>query len=250
MSQERIEDSIDTPWWGEHDQRYVEALKHIDENFTVLDIACGNGFGTYKLFNQARNLVIGGDINDDALHYCRDKYQRYLKKDVFDFRKLDATALDFGDNTFDAIVSFETIEHIKDYNKVITEFKRVLKSGGILLLSTPNISISSPDGIIVNPYHVKEFTYDELKVLLSSFSTCSIGGQQYIRYKNKNSKLAFWTEWFFYQRGIRRLSTSLKNGIMKILGVSKFYPTSDDYEIVWPHDQVIKCLTFFVICRK
>jgi ubiquinone/menaquinone biosynthesis C-methylase UbiE len=250
MSQERIEDSIDTPWWGEHDQRYVEALKHIDKNFTILDIACGNGFGTYKLYEQTQNVVIGGDVSDEALIYCKKKYQKHLKKDTFDFRKLDATALDFKDNTFNAVVSFETIEHIADYNKVIAEFKRVLKPGGILLLSTPNIVVSSPDGIVVNPYHVKEFTYDELSSLLSPFQTCSIGGQQYVRYKNKNSRLAFLTERFLYMRGIRRLSTGLKNGIMKILGVSNFYPTSDDYEIVWPHDQVVKCLTFFAICRK
>ncbi len=250
MSQERIEDSIDTPWWGEHDQRYVEALKHINQNFAILDIACGNGFGTYKLYEQTRNIVIGGDVSDEALQYCKMKYQKYLKKDIFDFRKLDATALDFKDNAFDAVVSFETIEHIADYNKVIAEFKRVLKPGGILLLSTPNIAASSPDGIILNPYHLKEFTYEELNSLLSSFSTHTIGGQQYIRYKNKNFRIALLTERFLYQRGIRRLSSGIKNSIMRSFGISNFYPVSNDYEIVWSYEEVIKCLTFFAVCKK
>lgn len=250
MSLERIEDSIDTPWWGEHDQRYVEALKYIGNNFAILDIACGNGFGTFKLFRQTQNVVIGGDVSDDALLYCKNKYQQYLKEDTFDFRKLDATALDFSDNTFDAIVSFETIEHIADYNKVIIEFKRVLKPGGILLLSTPNRAVSSPDGIIVNPYHVKEFTYDELNSLLSLFSTHSIGGQQYVRYKNKNSGFAFLVERFLYLRGIRRLSTGIKNSIMRFFGIPNFYPVSNDYEIIWSFEEVMKCLTFFAICKK
>jgi len=250
MSQERIEDSIETPWWGEHDQRYDEALKRIGKNFTILDIACGNGFGAFKLYKQGENVVVDGDISEEAFLYCRNKYQKYLKTDSFDFRKLDATALDFNDQTFDAIISFETLEHISEYEKVIAEFKRVLKPSGVLLLSTPNIAVSSPDGIIVNPYHVKEFTYTELKDLLSTFSTCSIGGQQYIRYKNKNSRVTYWVEKFLYLRGVRRLSPAIKNAIMQMSGVPHFYPRGNDYEIVWPTEQVAKCLTFFAICIK
>jgi ubiquinone/menaquinone biosynthesis C-methylase UbiE len=69
MSQERIDDSADSPWWGEHENRYDEALKYIGNGITILDIACGTGFGTYKLYKDGLNHVTGGDISEEALVY-------------------------------------------------------------------------------------------------------------------------------------------------------------------------------------
>ncbi len=109
MSVERIEDSEDTPWWGEHVHRYLEAMTFIKPDMHVLDLACGNGFGTIKLLEAGARFVAGGDISDDALDFCREKYSTVLKKGRFEFRKLDATKLEFNNESFDMIVSFETL---------------------------------------------------------------------------------------------------------------------------------------------
>jgi ubiquinone/menaquinone biosynthesis C-methylase UbiE len=251
MSQERIEDSKNTPWWGEHEQRYIEALPYIRSDMQVLDIACGNGFGTYKLFKKGAHKVIGGDISDEALNYCVNKYKKDLSSEVFQFRKLDATNLEFEDATFDIITSFETIEHIKDYKKVVSEFHRVLKKGGVLLLSTPNIIISSPSGVIVNPYHIQEFSYSELHDLLSAaFPECKIGGQKYIRYHKIKSFIAPHIEKFLYLRGVRKLPLPVKNRVLQAMGAPQFYPVSSDYEITYEKERALKCLTLFALCRK
>lgn len=250
MSLERIDDSEDTPWWGEHDHRYREVLSAIGTGKKILDIACGTGFGTFKLYAQGANHVMGGDISDDAVQYCLKKYGSHVG-DKLKFIRMDATSLPFENETFDVVASFETLEHVADCKAVLNEFKRVLKREGVLFLSTPNQEVSSPGGIVVNPFHVKEYNYDELRDLLSvTFSSSAIGGQRYIRYAGSQSRWAPMVEKFFYLRGIRRLSLPLKDRIMRWLGMPRFYPLSTDYEIVWEAPLILKCPTFYVICRK
>jgi ubiquinone/menaquinone biosynthesis C-methylase UbiE len=251
MSSERLEDNVDSPWWGEHIHRYDYTLNLIKDGSCLLDIACGTGFGTFKLFKNGANSVTGGDVSQDALDYCKHKYSTYLKENKFEFRYTDATKLDFRDNTFDAIISFETLEHIPDYKKVISEFHRVLKPDGLLILSTPNRDVSSPDGIIRNPYHTQEFTFSELKGLLSDvFQEVKLGGQKYVRYDLKSRPIAHLIEKFFYLRGIRKLGLGFKNAVMKLFGIPVFYPVSTDYDIKFSAEDIKVCLTLFAICRK
>ena len=251
MSLERIEDSADTPWWGEHVQRYDEALKYVQKDSRVLDLACGNGFGTMKLADAGAQLVIGGDVSEEALAYCRQKYQHQTKKDQFEFRKLDATQLEFEDAFFDLVVSFETIEHVRDYQQVINEFRRVLKPCGKLVLSTPNKKVSSPDGIVVNPYHVKEFDLSELSTLLAEhFGQCVIGGQRFVRYDSPHNPIAPALEKLLYLRGVRKLSLPIRNSLMRVAGVRQLYPEPGDFEIAYDQKQIEKCLTFFAVCMK
>ena len=89
----------------------------------------------------------------------------------------------FPDNCFDVIVSFETIEHVKHYKKALAEIVRILRPKGTLILSTPNRKISSPGKSIFdppnNPFHVIEFTNNELLTLLSSqINVLEIYGQR------------------------------------------------------------------------
>ena len=69
----------------------------------------------------------------------------------------------FKDNSFDTILSFQVIEHIKNDKLFIKEIYRTLKPGGIALLSTPNINMT----LTRNPWHVREYTSNELKKLAS-----------------------------------------------------------------------------------
>lgn len=154
------------------------ATYHFARKFTqqkiVLDIGCGTGYGSDYLALESKR-VIGIDISSEAIIYAKSHY----KAQKLDFIIMDAVKLGFPDNTFDAICSFQVIEHISDYKMHLSEISRVLKPDGCLLLSTPNKKISSPEGnSLCNPYHIKEFEQEELSKLLSLyFSQVEIFGQ-------------------------------------------------------------------------
>lgn len=142
--------------WQLHINRYYFASKFC-KNKIILDVACGSGYGSYYL-SQSALRVVGGDISKDALEYPKKNYRsRNLQ-----FLQLDAHNLPFKDETFDVIVSFETIEHLENYYKFLYECKRVLKNGGLIICSTPNREVFGN----INPHHVHEFTPDEFQTTL------------------------------------------------------------------------------------
>lgn len=249
MSSERQEDSENNPWWGEHLHRYQEAAKIIPQGSKILDIACGTGFGSNYLSDK-NNIVVGGDISFEAINYCKKKYN----KNNLSFEIIDATSIPFQGNTFDAVVSFETIEHTVHFKKMLVEFKRIVKPNGTIIISTPNFSVNSPDGVITNPYHTQEWNYDEFVALLNDADfKIKIYGQAYIRYKNSTSirfTIAKLTENFFYLRGIRKLPIKFKDSFIKLLINKSMYPQANDYDMVTTIDEIKKCKTFYAICRK
>jgi SAM-dependent methyltransferase len=91
----------------------------------------------------------------------------------------DALSLPFPDQVFDVIISFETLEHLAKPDVFVGELRRVLRTNGKLLLSTPNALVSLPKaGVPQNPFHVHEFEPEELRQLLSvSFARVSLMGQ-------------------------------------------------------------------------
>ena len=146
----------------EHVHRYIFAANFVKDKI-VLDAACGTGYGSNYLSNYA-NLVYGIDINQDVIENNKEIY----KKENLFFINGSIYQLPFDDNIFDVIVSFETVEHVNDGNKVLSEFKRVLKPEGILIISTPNKQISIEKSII-NPFHKHEYFEDEFKELINKF---------------------------------------------------------------------------------
>jgi len=173
MIEERITPNIsDESLVQEHLDRYMFASKFTYDT-NVLDIACGTGYGTHMLAENAK-YVVGVDISYDAIEYAKSHYN----KPNITFTEGNALVLPFADNTFDVVVSFETIEHINNYRQFLRECNRVLKTGGTFICSTPNAAVSSPDGNINNPYHVMEFTKNEFNVmLLHNFNVVEILGQ-------------------------------------------------------------------------
>ena len=250
MSSERQPVESAGRWWGEHIHRYNEALLHINSDDTVLDIACGTGFGTDIIAGKTRGKVIGGDIAAEAIEECR----RHWQKTNLEFRVLDGTKLDFADRYFDKIVSFETLEHTGQYREMIAEFARVLKPGGQLILSTPNREVSSPDNIIINPFHIQEFTVEELKQLLEgSFTHVKISGQRYMRYDKKSPgrKAGKLFEKLFLSFGIRKLPYSWRSGFMKTFFRYPLYPRETDFILEKDVKRIKKeCPVQFAVCQK
>jgi ubiquinone/menaquinone biosynthesis C-methylase UbiE len=167
---------------------------------------------------------------------------------------LDGTRLDFPDQYFNKIVSFETLEHTGQYREMVAEFARVLKPGGQLILSTPNREVSSPDGIIVNPFHIQEFTFEELKQILeTSFPHVQIFGQRYMRYDKRSARrqIGKFFEKLFLSFGIRKLPYSWRSGFMKIFFGYPLYPRESDFVLEKNMNQIKKgCPVQFAICQK
>ncbi len=250
MSDERQSVELTSRWWGEHVHRYNEAMAHINPDDTVLDIACGTGFGTNIIASSIRGQVTGGDIAPDAIEECR----KLWKRDNIQFKVLDGTRLGFPDQYFDKIVSFETIEHTGKYTEMITEFSRVLKPGGKLILSTPNRDVLSPGGVIVNPYHVQEFTVPQLKdILEASFPYVELMGQRYIRYDNKSwrRKIGRVFERIFLGLGVAKLPYQWRSGFMKAFFGYPLYPQETDFALEKETTKIRKeCPVQFAICQK
>lgn len=142
--------------YAEHTTRY-EAAVDIVKGKVVLDIASGSGYGT-KMLAQTAKYVYGVDVNEVAINYSK----RHYNAENIEYVVGDGEEIPLGDKSVDIVVTFETIEHIQDYQKFIKEIRRVLKDDGIAIISTPN-DAEFAEG---NHFHLHEFEYDELTNLL------------------------------------------------------------------------------------
>lgn len=150
------------PVFQEHLARYQFVVPFATGRL-VLDAASGTGYGATLLAETAR-YVVGVDIAREAVVAGRRDFQRSNLR----FIQMDCTRLGFRTAAFDLVCAFEMIEHIADYCGALREVGRVLRSGGMLVLSTPNRRAEDPVPP-ANPYHVREFSAGELAALLREF---------------------------------------------------------------------------------
>ncbi|MDT8409462.1 MAG: class I SAM-dependent methyltransferase, partial [Wenzhouxiangellaceae bacterium] len=141
----------------EHWHRYAWAGAYV-AGLDVLDCACGEGYGSRLLADSARS-VVGVDLDETSIAHARQRYAH----DKLEFRRADALALPFEDRQFDCVVSFETLEHLAAHDDLLAGFKRVLKPGGFVLLSSPDRKTYSDETGYDNPYHVRELYRDEFE---------------------------------------------------------------------------------------
>jgi len=154
-----------------HAKRYEFATSWCDGR-EVLDVACGVGYGTAILARTA-SRVVGGDLDEGSIAYARG---RYGAPNV-EFRVLDAEALPFDDASFDAVVSFETIEHLDRPERLVGEAARVLRPDGTWLVSTPRVE--STTHAPANPHHRVEYSAADFEQLLRArFDGVALLGQR------------------------------------------------------------------------
>ena len=159
----------------EHHHRYA-ICKEFVAGKRALDIACGDGYGSAVLAETAAE-VVGVDISAETVSSARAKY---LDRPRLSFVEGDCRHLPFADGEFDVVVSFETIEHITAQEDFILEVRRVLRPGGVFIVSTPNQPVYALESKEPNPFHEKELSRDEFEALLKShFRHVSINGQRF-----------------------------------------------------------------------
>lgn len=154
---------------------YVEAAKRVGGR--VLEIGTGTGYGIDIIAPHATSFV--------TLDKHRSEELGRLPANV-EFRECRVPPLPFEDESFDCVVSFQVIEHIKHDSVFVGEVRRVLRKGGRFIVSTPN----RPMSLTRNPWHVREYDAEELRMLLSSFDDVEclgVGGNERVwSYYEKN----------------------------------------------------------------
>ena len=171
---ERFVPELDGQIAYEHLHRYAFASELV-KNKTVLDIASGEGYGSALLSKVAKE-VVGVDISEQAVNHAVKKYKEINN---LSYRVGKCQSIPCEENYFDAVVSFETLEHIIEQKEFFSEIKRVLKKDGLLIISTPNKKIYSDERNYDNPYHLLELNEHEfLSLLNSNFRYTHIFGQR------------------------------------------------------------------------
>ena len=146
----------------EHFHRYIFA-SHFVKGKLVLDIACGEGYGSNMLAAGIASHVIGVDISEEAVEHAKQQYQ----KPNLEFKQSSCDAIPLADSSIDVVVSFETIEHHDRHEEMLQEIKRVLKPDGILIISSPDKYEYSDKPGRTNIYHVKELYRHEFDGLIA-----------------------------------------------------------------------------------
>ncbi len=148
--------------WVEHWHRYHFAARWVAGK-RVLDVACGEGYGTALLAAHAAKAT-GADISEEAIAHARWEYASLTNAE---FVSAPCTKLPLADASIDVAVSFETLEHIETQAEFLAELARVLTPEGVLVLSCPNKLEYSDKRDFANEFHVKELYREELAALLA-----------------------------------------------------------------------------------
>jgi ubiquinone/menaquinone biosynthesis C-methylase UbiE len=160
--------------WIEHWHRYHFASRFVAGR-RVLDLACGEGYGAALLARRASH-VTGVDVSQQAIDHAKRAYPSLAN---VEFKAGSCTAIPAPDASIDVAVSFETLEHIAEQERFMAELARVLKPGGLLLISCPNKAEYTDKRGTKNEFHVKELYRDEFAALVArSFPHSTWYGQK------------------------------------------------------------------------
>ena len=130
----------------------------------VLDMACGEGYGS-EVLSRSAATVLGVDGNPEAHEHARLRYVRQNLR--FEWGAVESHG---EPGAYDAVVFLQTIEHVQDPVAVLTHFRSLLAPGGTVYVSTPNLLTLAPPGAAKssNPWHIREYRAAEFRELCAT----------------------------------------------------------------------------------
>jgi SAM-dependent methyltransferase len=221
-------------WYRRHLAVYEWIAERV-AGAAVLDMACGEGYGSAVLARRAAS-VIGVDGNPEAHEHARLRYTRPGLS--FEWGAVES----YGEHgAFDAVVFLQTIEHVVDPAAVLAHFRRLLAPGGVAYISTPNLLTLAPPGAAKsdNPWHLREYRAEEFAGLCRGvFPSVQMFG-------------------LFHARKLRAHEIALRLGwdrVHKRLGLTKpfyawFTPAISARDFALRADRPERALDFLAVCR-
>lgn len=161
-------DSLDlnplSPFFWDHLTRYWW-VSQLVKGQSVLDCACGKGYGTYILSHFAKSAY-GIDLNEKSLEIA---HRNFGQKSNLSFSSWDVTKISSFPQPVDTVVAFEVIEHLPPEltDAFLKGIQEKISTHGILYLSTPNHDVVLKSGVYVPDFHINNFRSTELKKVLS-----------------------------------------------------------------------------------
>lgn len=188
---ERIIPKLMKPMNGmllEHIARYYFAIPYIKGR--VLDIACGTGYGCHMVAKDRKREVheiVGVDVDQETILYANREYHHqkvtYIQGDALDPELPEKLGL------FDTILSFETIEHVQNDQLFMDNLYRMLKPGGMLVLSSP---FGRGRGMPTSePFHVHQLTPKEFEELFTRFSSMEMYYQRGVTFEKPRDDVRY-----------------------------------------------------------
>ena len=200
----------------------------------VVDMACGEGYGTGVLARHARR-VTGVDANPDAFEHASAKYTQAGVRFV---RDLIETYIE----PCDAVVFLQTIEHVNEPAELLARFASLLTPGGVVYVTTPNRLTLAPPGAerSGNPWHVREYAPEEFAALVRpQFGSVDLLG-------------------LFHARKLRAHELAIKAGWDRVhpaLGLTqrfygRFVPAIDERDFALRAGRLERALDLLAVCRS
>ena len=201
----------------------------------VIDMACGEGYGS-EVLSRSAGSVVGVDANPEAHEHARLRYQR--QNLAFERGVVE----NHGEpGAYDAVVFLQTIEHVQDPVAVLEHFKTLLAPGGVAYLSTPNVLTLAPPGHEKsgNPWHIKEYRAEEFRQLCGGvFDSVELLGLFHAR-RLRIHELALKLGWDRVHTGLR---------ITKPF-YDRFTPALTSSDFALRAEGLDRALDFLAVCR-
>jgi 2-polyprenyl-3-methyl-5-hydroxy-6-metoxy-1,4-benzoquinol methylase len=219
-------------WFRRHLVVYEWIAERV-RGLRVVDMACGEGYGSDVLARSAAS-VVGVDANPDAHEHARLRYRR-------GHLRFERELVETFSEPCDAVVFLQTIEHVHDPGAILEHFESMLVPGGVAYVSTPNLLTLAPPGAEKsdNPWHLKEYRAEEFRRLCEDhFAEVEMLG-------------------LFHARKLRAHELAIKLGwdsAHKRLGLTKpfydrFTPAIAVSDFALKEGPLDRALDFLAICR-